>query len=221
MANQTRQRIIEKATRLFNKDGYNAVNLLEISGEVGISRGNLVYHFKDKDALLQAISEQMWEKLEAERKKSRLLPSFENLHNEVRLYELFQNENAFIFLDRLVSSHPLLAKRFKKMVDQTIKDNEAAIAFAIEKGNMNPEPFPGIYKNLALSTWMIAFFWYAQYSVRKTNSVKGEVEKIIWSLLVPHFTEKGIQSFVSFFGSDFLDSLGESFDSRIENYITF
>jgi len=221
MPSKTRQVIIDKAQSLFNKDGYNAVSLYEISGAVGISRGNLVYHFKSKDALLQAISEQMWEKLETERKKTRLLPSFENLHNEVRLYEVFQKEYAFIFLDRLVSSHPVLSKKFKKMVEQTIKDNEAAIAFAIEKGNMNPEPFPGIYKNLSLSTWMIAFFWHAQNSVRNSKTIKGEVEKVIWSMLLPHFTKKGIQSFISFFGPSYLESLGESFDSRIENYIAF
>ncbi len=221
MQNDTRQIIIDKATGLFNNKGYNAVNLLEISAEVGISRGNLVYHYKDKDALLQAISDQMWDKLEDERKKSRQLPSFENLHNEVRLYETFQKKYAFIFLDRLVTNHPLLASKFKKMVNQTIRDNEAAIAFAIEKGNMRKETYPGVYKNLALSTWMLAFFWSAQNSVRKSKQIKGNVEKVIWSLLITHFTEKGIQAFVTFFGQAYLNSLGDPFDSRIENYVTF
>lgn len=221
MSINTRQNIIATATKLFNNKGYSAVNMLEISSEMGISRGNLVYHFKNKEELLRAIADQMWDKLEVERSKSRRMPSFENLHNEVGVYEQFQKMYAFIFLDHLVATHPLLADKFRKMVNQTVQDNEAALAFAIETGNLKPEPFPGVYKNIALSTWMLAFFWSASNAIRKAKPAKGMVEKVIWSTLIPHFTEKGIQSFVSFFGQSYLDSLGAPFDSSIENYITF
>lgn len=221
MSSATKQNILATATRLFNERGFSAVNLLEISAAVGISRGNLVYHFKNKEELLRTIADQMWDKLEAERSKSRRLPSFANLHNEVGLYEQFQQMYAFIFLDHLVATHPLLADKFRQMVRQTIRDNEAALAFAIETGNLKPEPFPGVYKNIALSTWMLAFFWSASNAIRKARPAKGTVEKVIWSNLIPHFTEKGIRSFVSFFGQSYLDSLGEPFDSSIENYIAF
>ena len=96
---KTRQKIISTATRLFNNNGYNTINLFELSNKLGISRGNLTYHFKDKESLLRAISDEMWSKIENERSKTIQLPSFENLHNEIQLYFKFQKEYSFIFSD--------------------------------------------------------------------------------------------------------------------------
>ncbi len=218
--NSTKQKIIDCAIRLFTKHGFGAVSLFEIAGELNISRGNLTYHFKDKDVLLGAISTQMWDKITKERNKSRQLPSFENLHNEVQLYHKIQKEYAFMFNDNHVLKHPLLKKKFKEMINQTVEDNKAAIAFAIAAGNMRPEPFKGIYHNIALNTWMIAFFWLSQKTIRGENKSE-DAEAIIWSMLIPHFTEKGIKAFKAFFGEDYLENLGEKFEPNIENFINF
>jgi len=216
----TKQKIIDCAIKLFTKHGFGAVTLFEIAGELNISRGNLTYHFKDKEVLLGAISEQMWDKITKERNKSRQLPSFENLHNEVQLYQKIQKQYAFFFNDNHVMKHPLLKKKFRDMIGKTVHANKAAIAFAIAAGNMKPEPFKGVYHNIALNTWMIAFFWLTQKSIRGEKKSE-DAEAIIWSLLIPHFTEKGIKAFKAFFGEDYLDNLGEAFDSNIENFINF
>ena len=220
MNNNRKQKIIDCAIKLFTKHGFGAVTLFEIAGELNISRGNLTYHFKNKDLLLKAISEQMWEKITQERTKSRQFPSFENLHNEVKLYQKVQKQYAFIFNDNHVMNHPLLRKKFREMIEQTINDNKATIAFAIAAGNLKPEPFKGIYHNIALNTWMIAFFWLSQKTIRGEKKSE-DAEAIIWSMLIPHFTEKGIKSFESFFGKDYLENLGESFDANIDNFINF
>jgi len=221
VATKTRQNIINRAVNLFNEKGFGAVSLFEIAGSLSMSRGNVSYHFKDKDHLLKAIAKEMWEQLGNKRNQSRQLPSFENLHNEVQLYQKFQKKYSFIFLDNQVHNHPILKKKFKKMIEQTIVDNEAAIAFAIELGNMKPEPIKGIYRNLSLSIWMVAFFWMSQKLIRGTNKQSHDVEAVMWSMLLPHFTDKGIKSFKAFFGKAYFNNLGKAFEARIENYITF
>ena len=154
----TKNKIIDVSIKMFNKNGYGAVTLFEIAKEMGISRGNLTYHFKDKDELLKVISDEMWTKIMEERYRSRQLPSFQNLHKEVQLYYKFQKEYSFIFLDYHVLKHGIIKQKFKEMTEQSIRDNEAALAFAINSGNMHPEPYPGIYKNIAFNTWMLTFF---------------------------------------------------------------
>ena len=116
---------------MFNEHGYNAINLFELSNKLGISRGNLTYHFSDKGSLLRAISDEMWSKIEDERSKTIQLPSFENLHNEVQLYYKFQKEYAFIFTDPNVISQPFIRKKFKEMTNKTIADIKAGIAFLL------------------------------------------------------------------------------------------
>lgn len=216
----TRTKIIETAVRHFNREGFGAVSLHQLAKEAGISRGNLTYYFKDKDSLLEAIADDMWAGIEAERNKSRQLPSFENLHNEVQLYYQFQKKYAFIFLDTHVLNHAVIRGRFRKMTQQTIADNIASIAFAIKIGNMRPEPVRGMYHNLAVTTWMLAFFWLPQQLIRgdKTN---GDGEKLIWSMLIPHFTEKGVEAFKAFFGAAYYENLGEPFEVDLDSLISF
>lgn len=51
----SRDRIIEAANRLFYTKGYNQASFADVAFAVGITKGNLHYHFKSKDELLQAI----------------------------------------------------------------------------------------------------------------------------------------------------------------------
>jgi len=162
----------------------------------------------------------MWAKIEKERAKSRQLPSFENLHNEVQLYFKFQKEYSFIFQDPHVLNQPLLRKKFKAMTSQFINDIKAGIAFSISIGNVKEEEVPGTYNNIAFLTWMIAFYWNAKENVCNEISVK-DGEKIIWSLMIPHFTDKGMQSFKKFFGEDYFNEISEPFEVNLSNYISF
>ena len=88
---------------MFNEHGYNSINLFELSNKLGISRGNLTYHFSDKGSLLRAISDEMWSKIEDERSKTIQLPSFENLHNEHFYEKIFCQGQIFIKLEEMVS----------------------------------------------------------------------------------------------------------------------
>ena len=216
----TKDRIKEMAISLFNRHGYAAVSLYNIAMEMDMTRGNLTYHYKTKHVLLEEIGDEMWGKIHLERQKTRRLPSFENLHNEVQLYYRYQQKYAFIFLDRHVQTLPGMNLRFRKMIDQTIEDNKAAIAFAISAGNMKPEPIKGIYNNIAFNVWMLSFFWSAQEIIRKTQSPYG-AETMMWSTLLPHFTKKGLKAFTAFFGEAYLDELGESFDTDLRHIVAF
>lgn len=50
-----RDRIVEAANLLFYNNGYNQTSFADVASEVGISKGNLHYHFRSKDDLLDAI----------------------------------------------------------------------------------------------------------------------------------------------------------------------
>lgn len=54
MASKTKEKILTASLRLFNENGYDAVTTARISEEVGISEGNLWYHFRTKRDLVSA-----------------------------------------------------------------------------------------------------------------------------------------------------------------------
>lgn len=50
-----RDKIIDKARELFNKQGYIGVSMRNIADELNISVGNLTYHFKRKEDLIEEV----------------------------------------------------------------------------------------------------------------------------------------------------------------------
>lgn len=204
----TKQRIIEVAITCFNEKGYGAISLNDIAKNLGVSRGHIAYHFKDKDTLLEHIAREMWDQLDLERAKSLSFPSFENLTKMMDVFQKYYKEYAFIFMDAQVTSHPILRPMIEQKCNEAIQDNMRTISFSIELGNMKPEPFEGAYYNLSVQFWMISFFWYHQIRFRN-DAEKEDMMKMGWSLLIPHFTKKGINSFIQYFGKTYYDSLGQ------------
>ena len=214
MQKDKKQYILDSSIKIFNERGFEALNLHELAALLNMSRGNLAYHYKDKDELLKAIVEQMSEKIEADRASSRQFPSFENLHNEVQLYYKYQKEYAFIFLNSNVMNHPNVIEHFREMTEKTIKANQSTMIYSMRSGNLKPEPIPGLYNNIATTTWMLAFYWLSQQMIRG-NMATEDGEKMIWSLLVPHLTEKGLDKFKSYFGEKYLNSLGKPMEFEV------
>lgn len=54
-AEQTRQKVIEAALKLFSRNGYSQTTLAMIADEAGYSRGPIYWHFKNKDELYDAV----------------------------------------------------------------------------------------------------------------------------------------------------------------------
>src|SRR4029077_13600880 len=57
----TRDRILATALRLFNERGTAAVSTNHIADALGISPGNLYYHFRNKEEIIRAIFEQQFD----------------------------------------------------------------------------------------------------------------------------------------------------------------
>ena len=58
---KTRDRILKTARALFNAHRFGNVTTADLARECGIAEGNLWYHFKNKRALLDALTEQFLE----------------------------------------------------------------------------------------------------------------------------------------------------------------
>lgn len=218
MKKSTKEQIIEIAIRRFNEEGFAKVSMYEIAKEMGLSRGNLAYHFKDKDALLEVITNQMWTELEKKRSNTLTYPSFKNITDEFhQLYEI-QKAYSFIFLDTQVLKHPLVKNQMREITAKTIEGNKIIIGFAIKMGNMKQEEIPGTYNHIALITWMLSCFWLSQQIIRGDYSEKI-ADRALWSLLLPYMTEKGKDALEKYLGEAFMNSIGEPFEVEMTGLI--
>lgn len=83
MADNTKEKILKTALRLFAADGYEAVSVSMIAGELKITKGALYKHYKNKRDIFDSIVERMYQ-IDAERSRRYEVPqeSFEKAEEE-------------------------------------------------------------------------------------------------------------------------------------------
>ncbi len=215
----TKDRILESSRIYFNKHGYGASSLYQIAQGMNISRGNLTYHFKDKESLLNIHLDDMVKRSKESFTNSFLVPSWQTLIVTSEDFLQVQKDYSFIFFDKNILFMPEVQKRIKVIRENHIRIQMSMINVSIQSGNMKKESISGMYHNLSRTLWQILFF----YLVAKNFKGKLDVtwDKQMWCLLLPHFTEKGIKSFVNHFGKDYYEKLGLSYDSFMQEIVSF
>jgi len=192
----TKQRILNSAIELFNKNGIQNVTSRHIAVEMGISNGNLDYHYKNKEALLLAIYKQM----RAEMSDSYIsadptMVSFEQIHRLLLHLESFQYKYRFFSLDvlEISRSYPEINRLLKNTFRIRKQQMSEMLQKAIEDGFFIKSSEDNIGQ-LLLPIRIIITFWLSQEELLSdANSVKKEsgMSGHIWQLLMPYMTEKG------------------------------
>lgn len=215
----TRDKILTESRSYLNEHGYGATSLYQVSQRLGMSRGNLTYHFKDKEALLEVLLDE----LKAEHNKALMdsirVPSWQSLQKATDDFHRLQKDYAFIFFDKSVLFLPKVQKLVKNLRDENIRTQMSMISISIQTGNMHAEPFKGAYHNLSRTIWMLTYFWLVSKLFKDKEDVSWD--KMVWSLMLPHFTEKGLASFEKHFGGEYLADLGAAYGDYVDGVMEF
>ncbi len=124
---KTRDRILKTALALFNEEGEAQVSTVEIAGVLDISPGNLYYHFKGKEAIIEALfddfEEEIRQVLSAPIKRALSIED-----NWIYIYIVFEEINDFRFfynnLTGILERCPDLRPRFARIL--RLKEETAA-----------------------------------------------------------------------------------------------
>lgn len=87
----TRENILLTALRLFAKNGYEAVSVSDIASEIGITKGALYKHYRNKRDIFDRIVERMY-RIDAERSREYAVPE-EKRADDPGAYENVPMEN--------------------------------------------------------------------------------------------------------------------------------
>ncbi|MEH0156174.1 TetR/AcrR family transcriptional regulator [Limibacter armeniacum] len=196
----TKERILAESIQLFNEKGFSNSTMRDIAERVGISPGNLAYHYKNKDFIVEELFMQMEEERKSMLTEAQLIPSFDNINLQVRQILDLTDKYQFFYLDVLdiVRAYPNLAEMHRNYIEGHIQYIKAMLDHSVGIGNMRPEAVKGQYQRLAHTVWMVIFFWLMQEKVRGVESTSEELYKVLqvmWELVLPHLTEQGMLHF--------------------------
>jgi len=190
----TKQKILQASLKLFNEKGVHSTTLRDVANAVGISIGNLAYHFKNTDYII----EELFKLMEAERgallSTVQLIPSFENIHEQALPILKLSVKYKFVYVQSfdLLKDYPAIAKLHRQYIESNIGYMKAMLDYSVATGNMQTEPYAGFYMRLAENIWMVLYFWLSQEILR--GNKKHDIEaarRAMWEMILPHLTEKG------------------------------
>lgn len=195
---KNRQKILDASLLLFNRDGLVNVRLQHISDECIVSLGNISYHFKNKDAIVQAI----WAQLKSQQRifldSYRVVPLFEDTERLMQHIFALQQAYRFFYLDTLeiIRAYPELQGEYLQQNQWQVQQMLMSIQFNEARGAFQQEPETGFFTHLAEQFWFNADLWLYQQSIRQLPlNDYSTFRKTLWSLFVPLFSDMGKKEF--------------------------
>ncbi|WP_057935625.1 TetR/AcrR family transcriptional regulator [Algoriphagus resistens] len=192
---RTKDKILLTAIKLYNEVGVQGVTSRHIAGEMGISHGNLDYHYKTKEDIILAI----YDKMRAEmsdyfiiRKENH--SSIEHVHLLLIQLEEFQYRYRFINLDvlEITRAYPKISMLLQKTSEYRKQQMDELFQEFLADGYMSKIE-TGIYEEIQHIIRIIITFWLSQREVLATEKFteRGAMVKGIWAIINPYLTKKG------------------------------
>jgi len=156
----TRERILEASLELFNSQGERSVTTNHIAAHLGMSPGNLYYHFRNK----QMIIAELFAIYKAQVDGFLRLPSARPLtvedktvYLEALLAAMWQYRFLHRDMEHLLAADPQLAEDYRQFARRSLDSAQAIYRGFVEAGvlRMSPEQT----EELAINAWIILTSW--------------------------------------------------------------
>ena len=197
---KTKQSIIEGSIRLFNIHGYSNVSLQQIARELGLSAGNLTYHFPKKEDLMEEIYDYFVAELNKITSGYKSFVDLKGIDLQLRGFYSFQQRFKFFYLDLLEfeRDNPSLATRHYRHIEKQIEGIFSTLIYNVGLAKLAGYESTEYYQYLARQMWMTIVFWSVQMSVRGMNGGVDEMLDAVWIQIKPHMTPAGLIDFNNF-----------------------
>ncbi|WP_375578214.1 TetR/AcrR family transcriptional regulator [Marivirga tractuosa] len=198
---KTKEKILETARILFNTHGISAISSKSIAEEMGISYGNLCYHYPKKDDIILQLYLNMQKNVEQQ---------FKNIKEEVinlefmlsRLKILFEEiyKYKFIYLGitKVVRHFDHIKKHAQDQFDQRWNILDTISGFLIANGYMKAFKDNGQKDMLIHALLMVSNSWISDAEVFYKGKDSEKIDyymQVFFNLVRPTLTEKGLEGF--------------------------
>ena len=194
---RTKEKIIATAIDLFNLHGTKAISTNHIAKAMGISPGNLYYHFRSKNDIIRSISDNFSKELGSVFKiQANTISDFsDNLTSLFNHFFKIQQSYQFLFLEgvHLTKQDHILLDNYAKL-RTIIKKGYHELLSKLVKIKIMKKQSLHIIEDLLDAQWIIMWYW-VNHTVLDNNTyddfqIKKGV-KLSFSIIKPQLTSIG------------------------------
>lgn len=182
---KTKERILHISLQLFNERGERAVTTNHIAAELGISPGNLYYHFRNKQEIIKELMEQY----QKETLGMLSLPEDRplNANDKIHYFQVLSSQLwAYRFLHRdvyhLVENNTDFRKIYPRFAGQVMQQGQKIYQAFVDAGLMKMTASE--IEALIINLWIVLTNWtnflYMSGHISDSNHLE---EKWVWQAL--------------------------------------
>ncbi len=200
----TKKTILSIALQQFNEKGIDGTTLRGIATEMGISQGNLNYHFKTKNALIEALYFDLVEAMDGRmRELDQSVGAMEKLYvaSSAGILQMFEYRFILKNFVQLMKDFPVIQKHYAGL--QVLRTEQFLAVFkALEQlGYLRKEMFVGEYARMFERMNILGDYWVNYYETDvKKRPVQYYVD-LLFESIYPYLTEKGKGAYQAAFNS--------------------
>lgn len=198
----TKQKILDAALKLFNELGTDAVTVRTIAKEIGISHGNLCYHFASTEAIILKLYESLVDEMSAAINNLPVAEvGFSQLYQSARASFYLQYKYRFLMLDfvRIMRNQPEIKKHFQGLMHMRSQQFSGILQQLFLQGLLKPEIFPGHYNLLIEQILLTGDFWMSHGEIMFNGTEEEKINhylQVMNASLLGCLTERGVVAFM-------------------------
>lgn len=207
--NKTREKILEKSLELFNENGIASTSLRDIAEKMGISVGNLQYHLKKRDDIVEALYFDYVKTVDNIffLEGDNLLRSFFNI--ATKLFEIC-DQYKFILLSfsHICRNNSKIKKHYSGVLRKRELQYFDIIHTLIDNNLFREEVLRDEYSNLFKRLHIITSCWFSSDLIREHHVFNNSIEDsapILGQIAYPYLTEKGRAQYISSYSDHFVN----------------
>jgi AcrR family transcriptional regulator len=185
MARQTRQRILDASLALFNAQGEPNVTTNHIADELEISPGNLYYHFRNKDDIIEHLFQRYEERMDSALiAPEGRLPNLEDIWLQLHLVFECIWEYRFLYRDLvdILSRNRHLRLRFARILKRAAANATTVMRGMVQAGAMRASGAE--IEAAATNILVLATFWLNYAGVRGDRDEQASIRQGIVQVMM-------------------------------------
>ena len=204
---KTRDRILKASLNLFNEQGERNVTTNHIAAELGISPGNLYYHFRNKTDIIYSLFGQYQAMVDRYLRVPRDRPLtledkmfyLESVFDGLWYYRFFHRD-----LEYLLTTDERLRQDYRDFTYRCLREVRTVL-YGLEDAGIVKPLSDQEREAMALNVWLVVTNWMAFLKTARTNGEsepagRKELRQGIYQVLtleIPHLTDEYLERVVA------------------------